>query len=102
MAARLSLGSALAAAGLIALTACGNAPAAPDAAPATAQASSPSARPTPSGEPADPVEAVRPEPLRHGESRMSLRIPTSYTPSAPRGVGTDDYRCFLLDPHLAR
>ena len=31
---------------------------------------------------------------------MSLRIPKSYTPSAPRGVGTDDYRCFLLDPHL--
>ena len=31
---------------------------------------------------------------------MSLRIPKSYTPSAPNGVGTDDYRCFLLDPHL--
>jgi len=23
-----------------------------------------------------------------------------YTPSAPTGVGTDDYRCFLLDPKL--
>ena len=33
---------------------------------------------------------------------MSLRIPKSYTPSAPNGVGTDDYRCFLLDPHLAQ
>ena len=50
--------------------------------------------------PADPVEAVKPKPLRQGESRMSLRIPKSYTPSAPNGVGTDDYRCFLLDPHL--
>ena len=23
-----------------------------------------------------------------------------YTPSAPYGTGTDDYRCFVLDPHL--
>jgi hypothetical protein len=27
-------------------------------------------------------------------------MPTAYTPSAPYGAGTDDYRCFLLDPHL--
>jgi hypothetical protein len=27
-------------------------------------------------------------------------MPQSYTPSAPNGVGTDDYRCFLLDPDL--
>ena len=33
---------------------------------------------------------------------MALRIPKSYTPSAPNRVGTDDYRCFLLDPHLTR
>jgi hypothetical protein len=32
---------------------------------------------------------------------MTLRIPRSYTPSAPNGRGTDDYRCFQLDPHLA-
>jgi hypothetical protein len=25
-------------------------------------------------------------------------MPEDYTPSAPTGVGTDDYRCFLLDP----
>jgi hypothetical protein len=25
-------------------------------------------------------------------------MPASYTPSAPTGKGTDDYRCFLLDP----
>ena len=31
-----------------------------------------------------------------------MRMPQAYTPSAPNGVGTDDYRCFLLDPHLAR
>ena len=27
-------------------------------------------------------------------------MPEPYTPSAPTGVGTDDYRCFLLDPEL--
>jgi len=39
-------------------------------------------------------------PLRPGERRLSLEMPTAYTPSAPTGVGTDDYRCFLLDPRL--
>ena len=28
-------------------------------------------------------------------------MPEPYTPSPPTGVGTDDYRCFLLDPQLA-
>jgi hypothetical protein len=32
---------------------------------------------------------------------MTLRMPATYTPSAPYGQGTDDYRCFILDPHLA-
>ena len=27
-------------------------------------------------------------------------MPKPYTPSAPTGVGTDDYRCFLLDPNV--
>ena len=31
---------------------------------------------------------------------MTLEMDTDYTPSAPTGVGTDDYRCFLLDPGL--
>lgn len=39
-------------------------------------------------------------PLRRGEQRRTLTMPASYTPSAPTGVGTDDYRCFLLDPRL--
>ncbi|QWF20700.1 hypothetical protein KM427_17215 [Nocardioides sp. LMS-CY] len=39
-------------------------------------------------------------PLRDGERRMTLTMPTEYTPSAPTGTGTDDYRCFLLDPGL--
>jgi hypothetical protein len=39
-------------------------------------------------------------PLRDGEERMTLTMPATYTPSAPTGAGTDDYRCFLLDPQL--
>ena len=45
---------------------------------------------------------MRHKPLRAGERRVVLRMPEDYTPSAPTGVGTDDYRCFLLDPKLAR
>ena len=41
-------------------------------------------------------------PLREGEKRMTLTMPEDYTPSAPNGAGTDDYRCFLLDPHLGK
>jgi hypothetical protein len=39
-------------------------------------------------------------PLRDGEQRMTLTMPETYTPSAPTGAGTDDYRCFLLDPNV--
>ncbi len=42
------------------------------------------------------------KPLRAGEKRMTLRMPAAYTPSAPTGTGNDDYRCFLLDPHLTK
>ena len=99
MATGLTLRAALAAGALALVAACGNAPASTDA----AQDPTPSAHSSPpTVAQADPVEAVKPEPLRSGESRMSLRIPKSYTPSAPNGVGTDDYRCFLLDPHLTR
>jgi len=41
---------------------------------------------------------VRHKPLRKGERRVTVRMPEDYTASAPTGVGTDDYRCFLLDP----
>jgi hypothetical protein len=46
--------------------------------------------------------AAPPKPLRPGERRQTLRMPEPYEPSAPTGVGTDDYRCFLLDPELQR
>lgn len=41
-------------------------------------------------------------PLRSGERFQRLAMPAAYTPSAPYGTGTDDYRCFLLDPGLER
>jgi hypothetical protein len=46
--------------------------------------------------------AARPAsaPLRKGERFLDLAMPAAYTPSPPTGVGTDDYRCFLLDPQL--
>lgn len=39
-------------------------------------------------------------PLRDGERRVEVRMPATYTPSPPTGKGTDDYRCFLLDPEV--
>jgi len=41
-------------------------------------------------------------PLRPGETSLKLTMPDPYTPAPPTGVGTDDYRCFLLDPELER
>jgi hypothetical protein len=58
--------------------------------------------------PSDPVDHGHPEepgrppstPLRAGETFAELAMPQPYTPAAPYGTGTDDYRCFLLDPGL--
>jgi hypothetical protein len=46
------------------------------------------------------VEPGRQLPLRADEQRMTLTMPETYTPAAPYGTGTDDYRCFILDPGL--
>ncbi len=63
----------------------------------------PSTGPTLSASPqTHSVVQVKPKPLRAGESRMTLRMDSTYRPSAPRDTGTDDYRCFLLDPHLTQ
>ncbi len=101
MAARLSLRVAVALGALTLVAACGSSPDSTDAAQDSPTSAAPSSN-APAVEEAHPVEAVKPKPLRANESRMTLRIPQSYTPSAPNGVGTDDYRCFLLDPHLAK
>ena len=76
---------------------------APAAAPASTAPTAPAAT-DPAAADDGPANAkpARAVPLRTGERRMTLRMPTAYTPSAPTGVGTDDYRCFLLDPHLTK
>jgi hypothetical protein len=92
----LRLRAGLAGAALAVVAGCGDAPASTEA-----QDPTPSPRASsPVVVQGEPVAAVKPKSLRSGESRMALRIPQSYTPSVPNGVGTDDYRCFLLDPHL--
>ena len=75
----------------------------------------PRTTPATTGRPASSEAPGRPRRPRHrgraawrrsrsaaGESFADLRMPEPYTPSAPTGVGTDDYRCFLLDPKLAK
>ena len=108
---RLSL-AALTAVLAMVLVACGQGDTAQDAANGAANdaagsttAEAPAASPTDdthaSGSVHDPAEAsasARRVPLRAGERREVVRMPAAYTPSAPTGVGTDDYRCFLLDP----
>jgi hypothetical protein len=47
-----------------------------------------------------PTTPVPTFPIRAGERVISLALERPYTPDAPNG-GTDDYRCFLLDPQLA-
>jgi len=54
----------------------------------------------PTGDAAVTAKPVASRPLRPGERLLRMAMPTAYTPSAPYGHGTDDYRCFVLDPHL--
>ena len=54
------------------------------------------------GHTAPATPAAKPRPLRAGERRTTLEMPASYSPAPPYGEGTDDYRCFLLDPGLAQ
>ena len=66
------------------------------AAPPTATTTSTSSAPS-TARTAYPTTA-----LRRGEHFQNLALPAAYKPHA--AVGTDDYRCFLIDPHgsLAR
>ncbi|MFN8046492.1 MAG: hypothetical protein U0Q08_10680 [Dermatophilaceae bacterium] len=74
------------------LTACGSAPLPAPLAGQDGHTSSHAQAPaTPSPHPQAP--------LREGEHFTDLRTP-SYSPTPPTDAGTDDYRCFLLDPGL--
>jgi hypothetical protein len=63
--------------------------------------SDPTPKPTPKPESHhSTAEAPESAPLRKGEKFLDLTMPEPYTPKAPAAPGTDDYRCFLLDPQL--
>ena len=100
-----SLLATVLATGLLALAACGGdasdgaATQPPDASPSASPAVEEAAVQGHDGHTAKPARA---KPLRAGETRTTIAMPGSYTPSAPYGTGTDDYRCFLLDPELDR
>jgi hypothetical protein len=90
--------AALGGAALLLLAACGSGSTTdrPSGSATHAETPSPSEQATASATPAPVVD----KPLRPGERRVTVRMPAAYTPSAPTGVGTDDYRCFLLDPKV--
>ncbi|GAA2854339.1 hypothetical protein Acy02nite_49300 [Actinoplanes cyaneus] len=78
----------LPAAALLLLAACGS-------------TETPTAAPAPSSPHTGHSAASAPPPtsLRAGERFVDLALPQPYTPQGPNG-GTDDYRCFLVDPGL--
>jgi Copper type II ascorbate-dependent monooxygenase, C-terminal domain len=83
-------GLAAAVAAVLIVAACGNGSVEP-----AAVASSAASEHAGHGSTAVPVVA----PLRDGERFVTMAMPQPYTPSAPNG-GTDEYRCFLVDPKL--
>ncbi len=105
-----SLCAALLATGLLALSACGGGADSDTEERATQPAdASTSVSPTAEDDAAAAeghdghyAEPAKSKALRAGETRTTIAMPGSYTPSAPYGTGTDDYRCFLLDPELDR
>ena len=79
-----------------ALAACG-----PEGQPRSARnVTTPSASAVPDGH-GGTVAAAAERPLREGERRLELQMPEAYEPQSPTPGGTDDYRCFLLDPGLS-
>jgi len=83
-----ALGAVGSAAALLLVAACGSDPAAAPAGPAPGAHTSHSAG-----------SAPPPAPLRAGERFVDIGLTEPYTPAAPHG-GTDEYRCFLVDPKL--
>jgi hypothetical protein len=67
----------------------------------TAQAPAPAASATPSHVGHHATYTVPPAaPLRPGERFQVLKMDRPYTPKPPTTGSTDDYRCFLVDPHV--
>ena len=80
-------------AAVLVIAACGNGSAG-SAGPAGVATSGPTGHAS-HGSTAIPAAAA----LRDGERFATLAMPQPYTPVAPNG-GTDEYRCFLVDPKL--
>jgi hypothetical protein len=95
---RLRVATALLACGLAAAGCSGTTREHADPAPSSP---SPSSHAGHSAAPSTAAQPARSSPLRAGERIATVAMSTPYLPSAPYGTGTDDYRCFLLDPHLA-
>src|SRR5438477_3774467 len=100
---RAATGAFAVVAAMVLVTACGPAPAKPTAAGAPGAAdgsSTTSSAVDPHGGHASysPPPA---QPLRAGEHFTTIYMPKPYTPKAPNG-GTDEYRCFLVDPGISR
>jgi hypothetical protein len=77
----------------------GKTPAAPVGAPSAAPSSA-DAHAGMAGMHMDPASVPPITPLRTGETFSTLMMPVAYTPDPPAHDGTDDYRCFLVDPKL--
>ena len=72
------------------------------AGPNPATETNPGTSPTDTHHGTSPASAKpTPAALRDGEKVQRIAMPATYMPKAPNG-GTDDYRCFLLDPKLTR
>jgi hypothetical protein len=69
--------------------------------PASSAPAPGTSRPTPDHAGHSTGQQHRSRPLRAGERFVDVAMPDAYSPKAPT-YGTDDYRCFLLDPHLTR
>jgi hypothetical protein len=87
---RLSSGTGAALAALLLIAACASDTVTPagDAAPSAGPHAGHSA-----------ASAAPPAALRQGERFVDLALPEPYAPAAPNG-GTDEYRCFVVDPGL--
>lgn len=100
----LRAGAALLAGALVLLAGCRSGGTADAAGETTTGTTSPSAAASthPAGHGDGAGAGTSGRPLRDGERFLDLAMAAPYTPSAPTGKGTDDYRCFLLDPRLER
>jgi hypothetical protein len=87
---RLTYGTGAALAAFLLVAACGSDAATPSVTPGAGSHASHTV-----------ASAAPPVALRDGERFVELKLPEPYTPAAPNG-GTDEYRCFVVDPKLTR